>query len=386
MMKAMDKVNGRKELHNYKGSSFLLGAFFLNSSTPLTPIAKHALSAPYKSREGHWVPDLNSTLYNSTSCLTIPDSKNCFKHGRKDVDFLNWRWKPDQCDLSRFDPSKFLQIVRGKKLAFVGDSVARNHMESLLCLLSQVETPIDEYKDKEDHFRTWKFPSSNFILMILWSRFLVKHEERVINGSNSGMFNLHIDQVDQDWASNLQGINYIVISDAHWFFRKNYLYKRNKIIGCVYCSEPDVKTLTLNDALRMALNTALSYIDNCDECGDVLTILRTFSPAHFENGSWDTGGNCNRTSPYGTDQMDNIGKFEMELRSLQMKELENVKKKRFVGLDVTKAMLMRPDAHPSSYWGNKWMKGYNDCVHWCMPGPIDVWSDLLMAVLQREVR
>lgn len=37
-------------------------------------------------------------------------------------------------------PHLFLTIVRGKTLAFAGDSIARNQMESLLCLLSQVNT------------------------------------------------------------------------------------------------------------------------------------------------------------------------------------------------------------------------------------------------------
>lgn len=88
--------------------------------------------------QGRWIPDLGGSQYTNWSCRTIPESKNCFMHGRQDRDFLNWRWKPDKCDLPRFDPKTFLEIVRGKKLAFVGDSVARNHMESLLCLLSNV--------------------------------------------------------------------------------------------------------------------------------------------------------------------------------------------------------------------------------------------------------
>ena len=89
--------------------------------------------------KGRWVPELRGPeYYTNSSCVTIPNSKNCFRHGRKDRDFLNWRWKPDKCDLPRIDPKAFLEIVGGKTLAFIGDSVARNHMESLLCLLSQV--------------------------------------------------------------------------------------------------------------------------------------------------------------------------------------------------------------------------------------------------------
>ncbi|GAB4836621.1 hypothetical protein Ancab_001534 [Ancistrocladus abbreviatus] len=338
--------------------------------------------------KGQWVPDNRRPIYTNYSCQTIPDSKNCFRHGREDKEFLHWRWKPNGCQLPRFDPSKFLQIVHGKKLAFVGDSVARNHFESLLCLLSQAETPIDAYKDSEDHFRTWFFPSSNFTLMIFWSKFLMKHEERVINGSNSGIFNLHLDQVDNEWASRLPGIDYTIISSAHWFFRRNYLYDRGNLVGCVYCNDANVTDLGLNYSLRMAFRVALRYINECKECKGMVTLLRTFSPAHFEGGTWDTGGSCNRTRPYTEEEANNLKSYDWELRNLQVEELDRVRKegerdgKKFRSLDVMRLMLMRPDGHPGSHWNNKWMKGYNDCVHWCMPGPIDVWNDFLMAALK----
>lgn len=73
---------------------------------------------------------------------------------------------------------------------------------------------------------------------------------------------------------------------------------------------------------------------------------------------------------------------------MQVEELERAKKtvgegRRFGVLDVTRAMMMRPDGHPGEFWGNKWMQGYNDCVHWCMPGPVDMWSEFLMASIRR---
>ncbi|GLT61077.1 hypothetical protein SLA2020_338080 [Shorea laevis] len=55
-------------------------------------------------------------------------------------------------------------------------------------------------------------------------------------------------------------------------------------------------------------------------------------------------------------------------------------------LDTTQAMLLRPDGHPSRYghWAHENVTLYNDCVHWCLPGPIDIWSDLLLEMLKRE--
>lgn len=63
--------------------------------------------------------------------------QNCQGNGRPDSEYEKWRWKPSECELPRFDAKKFLELMRGKTLAFIGDSVARNQMESMLCLLWQ---------------------------------------------------------------------------------------------------------------------------------------------------------------------------------------------------------------------------------------------------------
>jgi hypothetical protein len=251
----------------------------------------------------------------------------------------------------------------------------------------QKEVPVDAYSDSEDRNRIWHFPVHNFTLKMLWTKFLVHGEERVINGSSSGIFDLYLDKVDENWARDLHSLDYVVISDAHWFFRQIYLHKGSNVVACVYCNEANVTDRGVAFALRMAFRAAFSQINHCNKCKGIVTLVRTFSPSHFENGFWNTGGSCNRTSPYN-DQKINFGAYEWEIRSMQLEEIERAEKrgkkgKSFGVLDVTMAMLMRPDGHPGAFWGNQWMKGYNDCVHWCLPGPIDVWNDLLLAVLRR---
>ncbi|PIA40412.1 hypothetical protein AQUCO_02500246v1 [Aquilegia coerulea] len=338
---------------------------------------------------GQWIPDLNGSLYTNKSCPTMSNSKNCGKHGRKDVDYLNWRWKPYGCDLQRFDAKNFLHIVQGKTLAFIGDSVARNHMESLLCVLSQEQTPVDMYSDTQDRFRTWYFPSHKFTIKVLWTKFFVVGEEKVVNGLKTGKYDLHLDRIENKWAQYLPGVDYAIISSGHWFFRPIYLYEDGNVIGCVYCDDKNISHVQPTFALRTAFRMALTYINDCKECGRLLTIIRTFSPAHFENGEWNTGGRCNRTSIYSEKQI-NLGGSEWDLKVAQIEEIERVKTdgqnkgKRFEALDVTKAMMMRPDGHPDIHWNNQYMEGYSDCVHWCLPGPIDVWNDLLMAVFRKE--
>lgn len=87
---------------------------------------------------GEWVPNPGGPYYTNTTCQTIQEHQNCMKFGRPDTEFMKWRWRPDDCELPIFDPHKFLELVKGKSLGFVGDSVTRNHMQSLICLLSRV--------------------------------------------------------------------------------------------------------------------------------------------------------------------------------------------------------------------------------------------------------
>ena len=49
-----------------------------------------------------------------------------------DMEFWNVFWP------LRFDPLKLLQILRGKRLMFVGDSVQRAQFESMVCLVQSV--------------------------------------------------------------------------------------------------------------------------------------------------------------------------------------------------------------------------------------------------------
>ncbi|KAG2264141.1 hypothetical protein Bca52824_071220 [Brassica carinata] len=338
--------------------------FFVYHQNPL--ISDQNFS-PCNLKSGHWVPDKRGSLYTNSSCSTLPDSKNCIKHGRLDRDFLFWRWKPDGCDLPRFNPKAFLGMVRGKKMSFIGDSVARNHMESLLCLLSMTETG----------YGTSLTMTS---LSTSWTKFLVEESERVDgNKTGTGLFDIDISKMDEGWYKGLPNTDIAIVSAAHWFFRPIFIHRGDETLGCIYCNVPNMTQLSPDQGFKLVYASVFKHINECENCKkDLVTVMRTISPAHFENGAWDTGGSCRRTSPFGVNQID-LQSTEMKIRTSQIEQLEV----KFGVLDVTRVMLMRPDGHPNSHWGNKWMKGYNDCVHWCLPGPIDTWSEFLMAILRQ---
>lgn len=120
--------------------------------------------------------------------------------------------------------------------------------------------------------------------------------------------------------------------------------------------------------------------------------MRTLSPTHFENGTWNDGGDCVRTRPLASGEARLEGRqrgfYEAQLEEFWAAEKMAARGKgvRMRLLDTTAAMLVRADGHPSRYGhrANENVTLYNDCVHWCLPGPIDIWNDFLFAMLQGE--
>ncbi|XP_044492271.1 protein ALTERED XYLOGLUCAN 4-like [Mangifera indica] len=365
-----------------------------SSSSSIKREVKKVYEIPCDFTNGRWVHDKMGPLYNGTACATLKEGQNCIAHGRPDLGYLYWRWKPNQCKLPRFDPLTFLQLLSHKHLAFVGDSMARNQLESLLCMLSTVSVPNLVYRDGEDNkFRRWHFDSHNFSISVYWSPFLVKGIEKSKSGPNHN--NLFVDYVDERWAADLDQIDMIVLSVGHWFLHPAVYFEGDSVLGCHYCPGLNHTEIGFYDVLRKALKTTLKTV--IKRAGSNVNvkdvILTTFSPSHFE-GDWDKAGACPKTKPYKEGEKLLEG-MDADIRNIEVEQVEkakeNAKQKglRLEVLDVTRLSLMRPDGHPGPYmYPNPFANGIqehvqNDCVHWCLPGPIDTWNQIMLEVIRR---
>ncbi|XP_051119049.1 protein trichome birefringence-like 19 [Andrographis paniculata] len=338
---------------------------------------------------GEWIPNPKAPYYTNRSCWAIHEHQNCMKYGRPDSEFMKWRWKPDGCDLPVFNPFQFLDMVRDKSLAFVGDSVGRNQMQSMICLLSRVEYPIDASLTSDEHFKRWRYISYNFTLGYYWSPFLVRSEDRkdTDGPTHTGLFNLYLDEADEAWTTQIDGYDYIILNAGHWFTRTAVYYENRRLIGCRFCQFPNITDLPMTYGYRRAFRAAFRAINGMKNFRGV-TFLRTFAPSHFENGIWNAGGNCLRQRPFGSNETILEG-MNLDLYMIQLEEFRVAQRhgeKEFRLLDTTQAMLLRPDGHPSRYghWAHENVTLYNDCVHWCLPGPIDSWADFLLHMLKME--
>lgn len=86
-------------------------------------------------------------------------------------------WFPISLILYRFNATNMLELIRGKRLVFVGDSINRNQWESMLCLLmSAIKDPKRVY---ETHGRRITKEKGNycfrFVVIIVYVNVFVFH-------------------------------------------------------------------------------------------------------------------------------------------------------------------------------------------------------------------
>lgn len=254
-----------------------------------------------------------------------------------------------------------------------------------------MEEAVEVYHDKEYRSKRWHFPAHNFTLSVIWAPFLLKADIfEDINGVSSSEIQLHLDKLDVKWTEQYKNFDYAVIAGGKWFLKTAVYHENGTVSGCHYCPGKNLTELGFDYAYRKALGLVLNFITEPEH--RAMVFLRTTTPDHFENGEWFSGGTCNRTMPFKngeieTKDVDNV------MRNIELEEFEKAKEKvseqgfLLKLLDTTRLSLLRPDGHPGPYRQfqpfaeDKNAKVQNDCLHWCLPGPIDSWNDLVMEML-----
>uniref|UniRef100_A0A7N1A4G4 Trichome birefringence-like N-terminal domain-containing protein n=1 Tax=Kalanchoe fedtschenkoi TaxID=63787 RepID=A0A7N1A4G4_KALFE len=344
---------------------------------------------------GHWIYDSNGPLYTNNTCPVITQMQNCQGNGRPDHDYQNYRWKPAQCDLPRFDPRKFLDLMRGKTLAFIGDSVARNQMESLLCILWQVEAPKNRGNRK---MQRWHFKSTNVMIARIWSSWLVHRASERFDFAPAGVDKLHLDVPDETFMEFIPTFDVVVLSSGHWFAKQSVYILNNEIVGGQLWWPDKSRTQKISNvqAFGISVETILTaLVTHPNYTG--LTIVRSYSPDHYEGGAWNTGGSCTGKVKPATELVENGFTNVMHEQQVTgfnkaVKKQTNTSELRL--MDITEAFGYRRDGHPGPYRSpdpNKITKRGpdgrpppQDCLHWCMPGPVDTWNELVMEIIRRE--
>ncbi|THU56546.1 hypothetical protein C4D60_Mb11t18360 [Musa balbisiana] len=277
---------------------------------------------------------------------------------------------------SEFNPVIMLELIRGKRLVFVGDSINRNQWESMLCMLRMaLSDPTRVYEARGRRITknrgnyNFKFPDYDCSLEYYVSHFLVR-ESKARLGQRRVM-TLRIDTIDRS-SSRWRGADILVFNSAHWWSHHktksgvNYYQEGNQV-------HPH---LDVSTAFRKALLTWASWVDQHVIPGKTQVFFRSSAPSHFSGGKWNSGGHCKES----IHPLNDTNVRQVPEKNVILEQVVKQMKTPVTVLNITNLSGLRIDGHPSVYGRNP-SKGtptsIQDCSHWCLPGVPDTWNELL---------
>ncbi|KAK9194083.1 hypothetical protein WN944_004785 [Citrus x changshan-huyou] len=334
---------------------------------------------------GKWVRDESYPLRSySESCPFLDPGFRCRQNGRKDDEYLKWRWQPHSCDLPRFNATDLLERSRNGRIVYAGDSIGRNQWESLICMLARaVPNQSDIYEEKgkpitkHKGFLSMRFREYNLTVEYYRAPFLVVIGRPPQNSPHKIRTTVRVDELhwfSEKWV----GADVLIFNAGHW-------WNADKTVkmGC-YFQEGGQVNMSMNvmEAFQRSLQTVRSWVIKNLDPERSHTFFRSYSPVHFRNGTWNKGGLCDKEREPET----NYSRLEDEpannqLISKVIKQMKNESRK-VQFLNITYLTEFRKDSHPSLHREpGTAADAPQDCSHWCLPGVPDTWNELLYAYL-----
>ncbi|XP_047314101.1 protein trichome birefringence-like 4 [Impatiens glandulifera] len=373
------------------------------SSSSITSTYKHfpanyaSISSSSQSREikthlnscnifhGKWVLDKRSRPhYKPGSCPYVDSAFNCFKNGRTDSNYFQLRWKPHGCNIPRFNGTKMLELLRGKRVVFVGDSLNRNMWQSLVCSLrnslvdkSRVLDVSGRRRFKTQGFYSFRFKDYKCSIDFIKSPFLVQ-EWKNADKKGTRRETLRLDLIQESSTTQYHNADILIFNTGHWWTH----HKTNK--GNNYFQEGNrvYIRLEVEEAYTRALKTWAKWVDSKVNSTKTRVFFRGYSASHFRGGQWNSGGSCDgETEPIWNDSF--LGPYPWMMNVLE--SVMSGMKTPVSYLNITRMTDYRKDGHPSIFRQSEVRSGrrpiIQDCSHWCLPGVPDSWNELLYVSL-----
>lgn len=323
---------------------------------------------------GKWVYDPeNYPLYKAKQCPFLSEQVTCRRNGRPDDAYQGWRWEPRGCKIPRFNGTHMLEILRGKRLVIVGDSLNRNQWESLACLLYSSVRSSRAFVRTRHSVRIFRAKDYGCSIEFFWSPFLVR-----MDVLNDGSKILKLDRLSE-LARRWQGADIMVFNTGHWWTHHGrmkpwkYFEHRGELVE-------KMKGFT---AFEIGMKTWAHWIDQKVDPTKTTVIFRSFSPVHKKvNLQW-----CySQMQPITNETYAQW--FPRPMVSIIQKTISEMRTP-VTYLNITRMSEYRQDAHTSVYTTRhekaltKDEKNqpdeFADCDHWCLPGVPDAWNELLYA-------
>ncbi|XP_015060653.2 protein trichome birefringence-like 31 isoform X1 [Solanum pennellii] len=339
--------------------------------------------------EGKWVWDnVTYPLYKEETCPYLVKQVTCQRNGRPDSFYQNWRWQPHGCNLPRFNPLKMLEMLRDKRIMFIGDSIQRGMFESMVCLVQSVIADFDHSIERVPPRKIFRIEEFNASIEYYWAPFMVESISDHATNHTVMKRLVKLDSVEKH-RKLWEGVDVLVFESYVWWMHKPF-------INATYGSTENVQEYNVTTAYKLALETWGRWIESNINPQRQKVFFATMSPTHLWNWEWKGGidGNCfNETQPiegpyWGTGS-------NLEIMSILKGVIEKLEVNVRL-LNITQLSEYRKDGHTSVFGERRGKlltkeersepKTYADCIHWCLPGVPDTWNQLLYAILLQDYR
>ncbi|CAD6207304.1 unnamed protein product [Miscanthus lutarioriparius] len=352
------------------------------------PFAVGAAPAGCDVAQGEWVYDEAARpWYQEEECPYIQPQLTCQAHGRPDRAYQHWRWQPRGCTLPSFNATLMLEMLRGKRMLFVGDSLNRGQYVSLVCLLHRIIPESSKSMETFDSLTVFKAKDYNATIEFYWAPFLAESNsddavvhriaDRIVRGTS-------IEKHAKFW----KGADILVFNTYLWWMTGQ---KMKILQNSFEDKNKDIIEMETEDAYGMVLNAVLKWVESNMNPKTSRVFFVTMSPTHTRSKDWgdDTDGNCyNQTTPIK--DLSYWGPSTSKGLMRVIGEVFGASKIPVGVVNITQLSEYRKDAHTQIY-KKQWNpltpeqianpKSYADCTHWCLPGLQDTWNELLYTKL-----
>ncbi|KAH7424152.1 hypothetical protein KP509_12G092800 [Ceratopteris richardii] len=325
---------------------------------------------------GTWVPDNATAVYNSSSCPFVEAGFSCQDNGRRDSDYLKWKWQPKGCSIPEFDRDDIRRRLNGLRVAFIGDSMGRTQWESFICLLmSDIANNRSVYEvhgktiTKRRPYLAVRFSSFNFTVEYYRSPYLVQEGAPPKHVPKRVISTIKLDKLEATAARWMQA-DVLVFNTGHWWTNSKTFAR-----GCYFEVEKSIRLgLNLESAYRKALKTWATWVKTKVNPTKTQVFFRSYEPSHWE-GDWQK-----RKCKAETKPLLNLSYAEDFPHLQVLNEVIKEVAAPITILNITSMSAYRRDSHVANWTRSQMV----DCGHWCLPGLPDWWNRLLYAALLRK--